>query len=207
MPDIKNSEYKFFLDTGLINVMTPQEFENLLLVVEANPPDETTPEQAKALMILLFYSGRRPSEIVELKSEAFSKEGSYLRVTFRTKKKGAGTILYFPLRNKHIKEVWEYVKNLPPQMYVFWYFRGESKKGKYKDTTYKVRYWVQKWSRLVGKELVPYFFRHHRLSVLAMRGASPEELKFWKGAKSLQSVEPYLHLSQAQAKKLAKLID
>ena len=207
MPEVKNPEYRFFLETGLINVMTPDEFDNLLMVAEANPPPQANREQVRALLIMLFYSGRRPSEIIELKSGDFSKEGSYLKVVFRTKKKGAGTILYFPLRNKHIKEVWEYVKNLPPEMYVFWYFRGESRKGKYKDTTYKVRYWVQKWSRLIGKELVPYFFRHHRLSVLAMKGASPEELKFWKGAKTLDSVAPYLHLSQKQAKKLARLIE
>jgi integrase len=201
VPEIKNKAYLKFLNTGLIDVLGKKDFEELLEEIEYKYY-----RQARALMIFLYYSGRRPSEILELTSGAFKKERRYLKVTISTKKGGSGGIMFLSM-NDHIKELWNYVRDMPPNMFVFWDFRARSKKRTgYVDTSYKVRYWVKKWSKKIGRELVPYFFRHNRLSELAMKGASPEELMFWKGAKTLDSVAPYLHVSPRKAKKLARML-
>jgi len=201
VPDIKNESYSKFLKTGLIDIFEKKDFEVLL-----GHAEHQYYRQARSLLIFLYYSGRRPSELLELTSKSFQKERRYLKVTISSKKKGQGGVMFFSW-NSHIQELWDYVKDIPPEMFVFWAFKGESKKKSgYVDTSYRVRYWVKKWSSSFGRELVPYFFRHNRLSELAMKGATPEELRFWKGSKTLDSVLPYLHLSPTKVKKLARLI-
>jgi len=203
MPLIKDPRYNKFLQSGLIDILTKEEFTKILKVINHNYI-----KQARVLFILLYYSGRRPSEIVELKAGNFKKERSYLILSIPTKKKGVGSVLYFKMKDPHIQEVWDYVSIYPDEFYVFWKFKSRTKKKTgYPDVSTKVRYWVRKWSKeALGTEITPYFFRHNRLSELSMKGATPQQLKFWKGAKTLASVEPYLHLSQKSIKKMAKLL-
>lgn len=63
MPLIKNARYKQFLKTGFIETLDRSVFDKLLARVE-HPKDK---QQARALMILLYITGRRPSEILELR--------------------------------------------------------------------------------------------------------------------------------------------
>jgi len=216
VPKITNKKYKEFLETGLIDLISKEDFEEMLKKI-----DHKNIEQARILLILLYFTGRRPSELLNLKANDFEKEGSYLKIKMPTKKQGTGSIVYLPLvRITYVKELWDYISKLPPELWILWEFRGKSEKKikillddgsihiqKYKDTSYKIRYWVKKWSKKIGKEVTPYFFRHSRLSKMAMKGANVQELKYFKGAKSLSSVEPYLHLSQKKAKKMANMLD
>lgn len=207
MPKIKDSSYKQFLDTGLIQLIDNDIFEKAL-----NSIKHRFKEQSRALLILLYYTGARPSELLELQGEHFKKEGRHIKVTLPTKKGGRYRTLY--LYNKgHIKEVYQYTLTLFPTQYLFWNFRAKSKKlVKYKtakglkvkpyiETTKKVRHHVLKW---IG--YTPYFLRHNRFSSMASKGASDFEIMFAKGSKSLESVTPYRHMSQRQAKKTAKYL-
>ncbi|MEE9364819.1 MAG: site-specific integrase [Cellulophaga sp.] len=206
MPKIKNKEYLKFLETGLINILTKEEYQKIKRMAGENHHNSI---QAKTLVTLLYYTGRRPSEILELQSDNFERDRRYLNVKMQTKKRGRGSYIYLPM-NEDIKEVWEYVKNLPPKFYIIWEFKGSSIKkvnGKeYEVTSYKIEYWIKKWSKLAGKKLTPYFFRHNRLSELALKGADMNELMHFKGSKDVSSVIPYLHMSPKKIKKLARLM-
>jgi len=208
MPLIKDSAYRQFLDTGLIRLIDKDVFEESLAKVQ-----HTQKEQARALLILLYYTGARPSEILELRGGSVKKEGRYMKILIPTKKRGRYRTLYL-LNKGHIQEALKYAREkvVHPDIYLFWKFRGKNKKvvkyrtlrdgivsKDYVETTKIVWYWVKKWMGYT-----PYFLRHNRFSGMASKGASDFEIMFAKGAIDLKSVSAYRHMSQRQAKKTAK---
>jgi|TARA_Y100000310_G_scaffold345632_1_gene467513 integrase len=208
MPNIKDLRYREFLDTGLINVVTKQEFELALSKIENKHTKES-----RMLCTLLYYSGRRPSEILELQGKDLSKEGNKLRIIFKTKKKGTPSILFFPLSNPYFKELLEYWQHIFESQWLFFNFRsirqnkvkyakkdGETITKVYERTTLKVYYWVKKWF-----DFTPYVLRHSRFSVASMKGFNIKEIMYLKGSKDERSVFNYLHLSPQKAKRLSKL--
>lgn len=207
MPKIVNSEYAAFNREGLINPIELDAFEDILKRVKH--PSNTA--QARALFIILYYSGRRPCELVELKPENIDKEGRYIVIRFITKKGGRATTLSFP-KNKHTLEAYDYCKKCIPKTPCFYNFISESKNKvcwttkagqprfkEYSRDSKRVNYWVNKWTKRPA-----YWFRHNRMSLLAMKGATDRELMFFKGAKDHKSITPYIHLSKATAQKVAK---
>ena len=62
-----------------------------------------------------------------------------------------------------------------------------------------LNYYSKIWT---GK--LAYFFRHHRFSYMADKGASDNEIQFFKGSRSPHGVEPYKHMSVQRKEKLAK---
>jgi len=208
MPIIKDKKYKQFLQTGLITPMGKEEFSTLLEKV-----DHRLRLQARAVAILIYYTGRRPIEIISLPRENIEKQGQYLKIMFFTAKGGRYNVMYYPLRNKHIKEVWTYAQTLFPTHFFGWVFRSHGNKPnpvsyktskgiktkEYKRVNTLLRYHFLKWFGAT-----PYFFRHNRFSLMSIQGAGMQEIKHAKGAKTLKSVEPYMHLSVKKAKKMAK---
>lgn len=206
MPAIKDSAYKQFLDTGLISLVDKDVFAEALAKVKHKHQ-----QQARCLLILLFYSGARPSEILELRGGSVKREGRYVKILFPTKKRGRYRTLFL-LNKGHIKEILKYSAPLFPEQYLFWVFRSKNEKTvryrtlrrgnvtrNYVETTKRLYYWVKKW---IG--ITPYFLRHNRFSGMAAAGASDFEIMFAKGATDFRSVAPYRHMSQRQAKKTAK---
>lgn len=206
MPQVKDKRYVQFLKTGLITPIPRDEFAGMLSKVK-----HKARQQARAVVILMYYSGRRPVEILELTGEAIKKEGKHIVITFPTKKGGKYSVMYYPL-NAHFTEVWEYAKSLYPNQFFGWCFRGKCnnrvtyklKDGtvrvkNYKRTNTTLRYFFKKWFGIT-----PYFFRHNRFSEMAAKGATFQEIKHAKGAANLKSVEPYIHLSVDRAKKMSK---
>ena len=207
MPRITNPEYEAFNREGLINPIEPDAFADILKRVNHHKSDA----QARALFILLYYSGRRPCELVALTPESVEIEGRYIIIRFTTRKGGRATTLAFP-KDKYMLEFFNYAKKGIPTAPIFYHFisnnvnkvKWKTKDGTPKYKEYKrdaplVNYWVGKWS---GRPA--YFFRHNRMSLLAMKGASDRELMFFKGAKDYKSIAPYIHWSKAAAQKVAK---
>lgn len=227
---IKSTRYRSFLDNPQdFQPISNKEFEQFLANVQHKEL-----EQARALVILLFYSGRRPAEIVQLTRAGIRKTGEMLRVALPTLKRGHQQTIFLPL-NKHTQEVWDWVSSrwLPfetkPVFESFLYktlvyakkakrdsdnriIRNAKGEIEFERVPYQrfttLNYWFKKWSNAVRPQdvLPPYIFRHNRLTQLAEAGASLWELKEFKGAKRLESVEPYIHITGAGMQKIAKKI-
>jgi len=101
-------------------------------------------------------------------------------------------------------------------MYLFPHFRSKTKrtnvyytkKGERKIKNYDyvsngLWYHFDKWFE---GEINPYFFRHNRFSKLMEAGGTMEEVMFLKGAKSMESVRPYIHMSKKKSEEIAKKI-
>jgi integrase len=201
MPAIKDARYSEFRKTGMIQLMRKEEFEKIL--EQTSHPKDTM--QARALMSLIYYTGRRPAEILELKGEHIKKEKRFMSILFKTRKGGLYHTLYFPLKNKHLKEFYVYASKIYPSQWLFYQFHSKAtrktKDGQqdYIDLSKNVWYWVKKWSGIT-----PYFYRHNRFSLMAEAGATDAELQLAKGARDPKSIFPYKHFSKQRLEKMAK---
>lgn len=209
---IKNISYREFLDQGIISTLSQDQIKRAL--------DNVTGKYRKmgrALIIALYYTGARPVEILQLRGKDVFKDRSYVKVFIRGAKRGLPRTVYLPIKQEMIKELYDYAIACFPEMLLFFKYANKykrlhtSKNGKqitYIQTTDKLRYYFKKWfDNVVPGGICPYFLRHNRFSRLAENGLSMEEIRLLKGGKTIASVSPYLHLSSASFKKIARKLD
>lgn len=211
MPKIKNIFYKKFIEEGFIETITEQDIKIVLDNIRHRLKD-----QIQSLIILLYYTGARPSEILELKGSDIIREPNYIVVKLKTFKKGLPRTLYLAGRKPFVNILRNYSYKVHPDVYAFWMFRCGykvkyiNKKGDINtnlDRTAKLRYFFKRWfSVLEEKEIPAYYLRHNRFSIFAQKGASIEDIRLWKGGKTLESVTPYLHMTTVTSRKLSRLL-
>jgi len=148
--------------------------------------------EERVCLILLYYTGARPQEILELRVKDVWQDGNKIAVSIPTLKKGIGRTIFIPLNNV-TQELISFVKERPKDLKLILKWRF----------SHNIRDFVY---RISEKKLTPYFFRHNRISQLANAGVDPYTLKRFKGAKSVLSVEPYLQLAGTGMKRIANKI-
>jgi site-specific recombinase XerD len=206
---ITNKAYREFLDKGIIQTIDIEQLNKVLNNIEhKNKP------LARIFVIILYYSGARPNEILLLKTDDIKKEGNYLTILLQGSKRGLPRKIYLQTKNPHIQEIEKYNQSLPPNYVLFNIFANSYERKKKNnetriETTSKIFYYIKKWTSGIinGEEgLSPYFFRHNRFSKLSEEGATLQEIRMIKGSRTYESVTPYLHMSSNISKKLAKKI-
>lgn len=208
---IKNERYRKMLDTQIIESIKPEEFKLILQNIKCKYQD-----QAKALVIIIYYTGCRPAEALLLKPIHLDMKKGYITIFFeKTLKHGKPRLLFYSQR-KFPLLVWVYdwAKKFFPEMLIFNCFISNSKrkfigrKGdikEYVDTTNRLKYYFMKWTKCLNNGSVPaYFFRHSRFNDMSEKGADVRLLMHQKGSSNPKSVEPYMHTSQEKAKKASK---
>jgi len=216
---VKNEKYQAFLKGELMETITRTEFDELLERVKHPQQD-----QARCLAILIWMTAARPSEILRLTGKDFVKERSYLIIKIKGSKGGFARPIPLPYKDTLVKEVWGYVKDKFPEMFVFWAFRSSSKKRKatvkikkkmpdgtigetvkeyqkeYPNLSNKLIYWFNRWFGIP-----PYYFRHNRCTLVAEK-EDIEKVRLLKGAKSYNSTLRYMHQTARTTKKISKLL-
>lgn len=210
MPKIKNKLYKQFLEQNYLEPFTEQD-----LIKGLNNIKSKYLKEARSLIILLYYTGARPNEVLRLVAADIYKDNKnhkYLVVKIPSSKKGITRKLEFKLEKPLIKEVYTYAIGLYGDMFLFYHFMSKStnliklKSGEikeYADLSNKFRFHFKKWF----PEITPYFFRHNRFTKNLEAGATIEEIRIMKGAKDFRSVFPYSHMSKTTRRKLANITD
>jgi integrase len=167
-----------------------KDFKRLIEFPEVDQMIQKTknPEH-KVLLALLYLTGARPAELLELKKRNFLIVGSDLRMILPTKKRKKAGAVNDRLLPVDIEEtpfvkslIMPWVESLPSQDSDVLSIR----------TTTRIQQIVY---ALSDNQLCPYTFRHNRLSQLAMGGATVDELRQWKGASNIASITPYLLMS------------
>lgn len=213
-PKIVNESYREFIDKGTIHIMPPEEFHRKLDTVKLG---ELTFKRHEWLnyLLLLYWSGRRPAEILKLKGKDFSIKGNFICIMFETLKKGRTTMFYFNFKKvPDIKKVFDWAKLRHLELLLFqslisshkktvkWKTKaGELRQKTYAQPSANITFYVKKFFGVP-----PYFFRHNRFSDMSMQGATSWQIKHVKGSKDLRSVDAYIHLSEKGAKEAAKFI-
>ena len=220
MPKIKNQRYRQFVKSGLIDIISRDEFIGLLTHIKAPRGEGNNANwmaQARAAIILLFYSGRRPCEIVALNAEDIKIDTNLIRIMFKTAKGGRVSLINLPI-NPITQEVLNLCEGKFPTTRLFYSFlplgggrkntvhwktiKGETKTKEYRRTSDRLGRYCTKWF-----DFPCYVFRHNRFSDMAEKGASFLEIAHMKGATDVDSVKPYMHLSSARAKDLVKYLE
>lgn len=201
---ITNKHYREFLDTGMITFLTEDQIDLALTNVTGRHKLE-----GRALLIALYYTGARPNEILRLYGRDIKKEGSYIVIQIPASKHGLPRPVYLQAKLNKAQELYKFAMGVYPDLYIFPNFQSKYTRQvglKQKlELANNLRYYFKKWFKGIF-EVPPYYLRHNRFSNLIAKGATQEEIRFLKGGKSLASVTPYLHLSIASSKKLAKKI-
>jgi integrase len=207
---IKSTEYRKFLDGGMIDFL---EEEDILQVLDNINRRNRNIREARALVILLYYSGCRPVEALNMRAKDIKKEGRYVLAKIPAAKNGLPRTVYLPHKKEMIRELLDFAESLYEDRLVFWNFRGlykrtvVNKNGIAKeriDISQKVTYHLKNWFEVLDKDITPYFLRHNRFSKLSAAGAREEEMRLIKGCKSADSIVPYVHLSSRAAKDIAR---
>lgn len=220
---LKNKRYLDLLNEEYIETISVDDIKRVMENIDL---DKATKNklQAKALIALLYYTGARPTEILELKGRDITRESNYLYISLTTAKRGKPRKLALPIRKPFVADIWKYAQQVFPIWWLFSKYRSKysrvymtkvkvdpsgnvtkpSEPRQYRELSARLRYYFKKWFRDI--DVCPYLLRHNRFSIMADRGASDEDIKKAKGARSLASVEPYTHLSKKRAKSFGRYI-
>ena len=212
---IKNVRYRQFLDKGIIETINEADIIKVLDSIKA--ARNVTKAMGRSFVILLYYTGARPNELLQLDPSQFKREPNYLSVRVVGSKRGLPRTIYLPINKQLVKELEGYVTSLPPGYKLFYGLANKSirvrhnKAGQEKvtiDTTDKLRYYFKRWfDVLLEGGIPPYFLRHNRFSKLAEAGADLQDIRMIKGSRTFESVMPYLHMTKKTALKVARKLD
>ena len=145
--------------------------------------ERATTDRDRFIVSVLYLTGARPSEILELKKGDIYEDESYIKIRLVTKKLGRSK--GFTIRERTL----EIDFNAPFLKHVTNWHNTSPNELLIDITTDNLR---QKIYQLSNNKLCPYHFRHSRLTKLSRNGASLDELMYWKGSKDLKSVSEYL---------------
>lgn len=210
MGKIKNKHYRQFIDNGIITLITHDDLERALTNIKGK-----NTRQGRSLLIMLYYTGARPVEILRIKGKDVKKEKSYITINVSGSKKGLPRTITLRLAEPHINELWKYCVTIHPDINLFYSFIGKyerkinTKKGETIriETTDRLRYYIKKWFTGVTEDPIPpYFLRHNLFSSLMTKGATIKDIRFLKGSRTDESVTPYIHMSAKTSQSLAKLL-
>lgn len=210
--NIKNEHYRQFLDEGIIKPLSEDDILQVLKNIKGRHIKE-----GRALVICAYYTGARPNEILRIKAKDVKKDRSYIIVKVQGSKKGLPRSIHLPYKKEMVKEFWNFVISLNEERFLFFNYKGayvrkrKNKQGyiieriEYAD---KMRYHFYKWFSVLPIGTVPpYYLRHNRFSKLSVAGVEMNALRMLKGSRTFASIEPYLHMSSEQAKKVARKLD
>lgn len=211
MAKITNPHYLKFIEKGEIGTIDLKQMEELIPTITHRESDA----QAQAMVITAYYTGGRPVEYLELQRKKFSRAGAFLQIEMPSSKNGLPRPIMLQLKQRLVKQLWIYVRDMHPEAYVFFHFRASytvrriNRKGEiveYKSAGDKLRYYFKKWFKpMFDGSIPPYYLRHNRFSKMSMNGASETEIRLMKGSRTYEAVVPYVHLSSTTSKKLAKI--
>lgn len=182
------------------------EFEKIVKLIESPTQLEDKEKIAKrnrAMLEVLFSTGIRISELVNIKKEDIDKTG---RVFIRGKGKKERFVYLTPRAQKHLKNYLE-VRGKTESPFIFIPYRGRdaSKKNKKLSPNY-LQEKVKKY-RILLKINVPiscHGIRHAFATYLAESGASPAAIQTLLGHESLDTTTRYVNVSDRYAKKMHK---
>ena len=209
---IKNTNYRAFLDTGQIKPIEPSHIDLALGNIKGRDV-----KQKRILLLLLYLTGGRPSEVLSITAKDVTKDRRFIKVFIKGTKKALSRYIYVPSTNKHAVEVLKYAESLFPDIYLLHGLRSAysrtcftKKRGVYTriEISDRLRYYFKSWFKgVVEGGISPYYLRHNFFSKLAMKDVSLEDLRMLKGGKSMNSVVAYVHMSSKKAKSIAKKIN
>ncbi|MEM2868531.1 MAG: site-specific integrase [Candidatus Bathyarchaeia archaeon] len=170
-----------------------------LSLEELNEILEKTPQEwLKALTILLYYSGMRISEALNLKREDITLTPDEIIIKVETLKRRRSIGPYMPER------IIPLPRNLPFINILARYLENASN-GKLWNYSRKT---VWLYMKRIKKDISPHLFRHDRLYMLSMNPEiTPFDLRDWAGWSDLRPAENYIQISGQRTRRISKILN
>lgn len=212
------SYFKFLIDMDYKSPISPttitliktdkkhpkvSEFEEIVKIIEAPnsfEKDKIVAARNRAMLEVLFSTGMRISELLNLKLEQIDNTG---RIFIRGKGKKERFVYLTPRAHKHIKNYHKLrVKTDSPYLFIPLRGRNVHEKNKKVSTNY-LQEKVKRYRELLGINipLSCHSIRHAFATYLAESGANPAAIQILLGHESLDTTTRYVHASDKYAEK------
>lgn len=180
------------------------EFEEIVKIIESPMQFEKNEKVAlrnRAMFEMLFSTGMRISELLNLKKSQIDKTG---RIFIRGKGKKERFVYLTPRAEKHLKNYLEISENINSP-YLFIPYRG--KNIHLKDKKISPNYLqgkIKKYRELlrINLPLSCHSIRHAFATYLAESGANPAAIQILLGHESLDTTTRYIHVSDRYAERM-----
>lgn len=147
----------------------------------------------KSWLLCLWLTAARPAELLEMKKKDIKIEDNKTSFRIKTKKLGFHRKEYIVEKRTlvlKIRKEHRYIKILNAHLNKF----KNPDKTIFKFTRRTGLNIIYRLSEdVLGETLCQYNFRHSRMTLLAEKGATKDELKRFKGSRSDRSVASYIH--------------
>jgi integrase/recombinase XerD len=170
-------------------------FPEIEMLLEAIPLGESEGHRNRAMIEMLYSSGLRVSELVELKKSQIFNEVGFLKVVGKGNKErlvpiGKAALHYLKLYDEHIRT--HQTPEKGHEEYVFLNRRGQ------KLTRVMVFLIIKKTAVQAGiqKSISPHTFRHSFATHLIEGGADLRAVQEMLGHESITTTEIYTHLNR-----------
>lgn len=179
------------------------EFEEIIKIIESPNQFEKNERVAlrnRVMFEMLFSTGMRISELINLKKDQIDKTG---RIFILGKGKKERFVYLTPRAKRHLKKYLE-VRGNTDSPYLFVPYRGKNihQKQKKISSTYLQRK-IKKYRELLGLNLPIscHSIRHAFATYLAESGANPAAIQILLGHESLDTTTRYVHASDRYAER------
>lgn len=220
MPKITNKRYSLHFKKGKFEPMQKEEFYQRLNKINVKPH---LLNPFKYFFLILYWSARRPIQVLELTRGQLRKTtlkdiktgewNDFLEIEPAPRKGEKPVTIYLMFDNiPLLADFWNWAEGAPEDFKPFYMLKSKQKHTvKWKTKTGQLRekeneyissrmwYWANKFF-----EIPPYFLRHNRYTVMRLNGATFEEIKTFKGAKTMASVEVYVHPDEETLRSISK---
>ncbi len=170
-------------------------FEEISLLLESIPLGEPEGHRNRAMLEMLYSSGLRVSELVELKKSQIFEDIGFLRVVGKGNKErlvpiGKDALKYLRIYREQVRSLQEIARG--HEEYVFLNRRGK------KLSRVMVFLIIKKTAELAGisKNVSPHTFRHSFATHLIEGGADLRAVQEMLGHESITTTEIYTHLDR-----------
>lgn len=177
----------------LPRVVTPEEFDELLIACRVENPDRSYRNQLT--LLLLFGLGVRVSELIGLEIKNYDFVQKFLTVTGK-----GGKQRLVPVTERLAESLELYLKEIRPNLLkdstdsILVNDRG------HRPSRVDIWRWLSAWSRRAGFEetMNPHKLRHGCATVLLNRGADLRSIQMLLGHSSIQTTQIYTSVSSAK---------
>jgi site-specific recombinase XerD len=188
-----------------IDFLTELEIEKL---IKSIGNDTTVPEiqkkRNKALILCIFGSGFRVSEVLSLRRDQISEETTQIMMTGK-----GGKVRATFLSEDAYKAILEYmairIEDDNPWLFISFSKNRLKDKSKIKPLTPRmVQMLIQKYAQRLGifKRITPHTLRHSFATKLLMEGGDLRSVQTLLGHSNLQTTQIYTHITDWQIKDL-----
>ncbi|MCX6797728.1 MAG: tyrosine-type recombinase/integrase [Candidatus Falkowbacteria bacterium] len=183
------------------------ELTELITLLEFPSKFETNKQVAarnRAMLEVLFSTGMRISELVNLKINAIDKEG---KIFVLGKGKKERFVYLTPRAFKIIREYIDKIRGASDSPFVFIPYRGLNNTDKNKKISPNyLQERIKKYRELLGINVPTsaHSLRHGFATYLAESGANPAAIQVLLGHESLDTTTRYVHASDLYARKVQK---